>query len=93
MNYYQSLDINNKIFILENQICKLLKIYDNYWDDFNYYTDSYEMEDLSDENDVLDEIIYTIEEKIEKVVNLLRQKKLKLKLINKHYKKLIKDLH
>jgi len=88
MNYYQSLDINNKIFILENQICKLLKIYDNYWDDFNYYTDNYVMEDLSDEDDVLDEIIYTIEEKIEKVVNLLRQKKLKLKLIKKHYESL-----
>jgi len=81
MNYYQSLNTNNKIIILKNQICKLSKIYDNYYDD--WVADSYEMEDTSDENDVLDNAMYETEEKIKKVLNLLKQKKLKLRLIKK----------
>ena len=83
MNYYQSLNTNNKILILKNQICKLKKIYDNYYDD--WITDSYEMEDLSDENDILDNAMYHTKEKIEKLVNLLNQKELKLKLTKKYY--------
>ena len=70
-----------KSLILKNQICKLKKIYNNYYND--WITDFYEMEDLSDENDVLDMCRYETEEKIKKVVNLLNKKELKLKLIKK----------
>jgi len=85
MNYYQSLNTNNKIFFLKYQICKLDKIYDNYYNDWkNYIEDADDPEwDMSQLYD--DEIIKETEKKMERVVILLTQKQLKLKLTKKYY--------
>jgi len=84
MNYYQSLNTNNKIFFLKYQICKLEKIFKSYYNDLkDYVRDAEDPEwDMYSSND---EIINETEEKMKKVANLLNQKELKLKLIKKHY--------
>ena len=87
MNYYQSLNTNNKVFFLKYQICKLEKFFKNCCNDWeNYVEEAEDSEwDMYSSND---EIINETEEKIKKVVNLLNQKKLKLKLIKKYYEPL-----
>ena len=82
MNYYQSLNTNNKIIFLKYQICKLKNISKNYCDDWeNYIEEAEDPEwDMYSSND---EIINKTEKKIKKINNLLNQKELKLKLIKK----------
>ena len=72
MNYYQSLNTNNKIFFIAYQICrleKISKIYDN--------TIQSMYESGTDPDD-----IFKAEDKLNKII---KQKELKLKLMKKHY--------
>ena len=88
MNYYQSLNTNNKIIFLKYQICKLKNISKNYCDDWeNYIEEAEDPEwDMYSSND---EIINKTEEKIKKINNLLNLKedflKKLIKLTKKYY--------
>jgi hypothetical protein len=74
MNYYQSLNTNNKIFFLKYQICKLEKIYDNLYITYYYEQDNYNFtEDYGKR----------LCKKMDKVEKLLNRKKLKFRLIKK----------
>ena len=42
MNYYQSLNTNNKIFFLKYQICKLEKFFKNCCNDWENYVEEAE---------------------------------------------------
>jgi len=76
MNYYQSLNTNNKIFFLKYQICKLEKIYEKL-DIIHYYQqDNYNFTEDDDKR---------LRKKINKAERLLNRKKNKLKLTKKHY--------
>ena len=86
MNYYQSLNTNNKIFFLKYQIYKLEKILKSYSDDFHNYCEEADDPDW-DMSEWYDDIINETEEKMKKVANLLNQKELKLKLIKKYYER------
>jgi hypothetical protein len=81
MNYYQSLNKNNKIFFVKYQICKL----QNKLDYFDYLIDDYINDEPQYDNDTMDsEYYYNCEQRI-KLSKLLDQKKLKLTLIKKYY--------
>lgn len=74
MNYYQSLNTNNKIFFLKYQICKLEGIYDRFHIEYYYEQDNYNF--TEDYGKILCK-------KMDKVKNLLNQKQLKLKQTKK----------
>ena len=87
MNYYQSLNTNNKIFFLKYQVYKLEKLFNRLCDIWESY-----IEDADDPEwdmcSLYDDEIMETEEKMKKVKNLLKQKELKLKLIKKYYEPL-----